>query len=537
MTSSKLAPLALLGLGGALHAQVALRFADGVLGRAVYSNVYGTPGMIFGVAPSTNAGPTRLALFDPGNPGVLGVGTDLLPLWKTGVLDAQGFGQLAYGLPADPSLAGVVLHIQAVSAPGATTLIDAVSNAVRLELGLQGESLGTFEAPHVRRRLHGGTALLDGRVLLAGGVEPASLGGAPFVRADMELYDGQVGAFLGPLPMPVARAVHTQTLLDDGRVLLLGGVGNGLGALAGGHVFDPETLAFTQVPAMAGGRVLHTATKLADGRVFVAGGSAGYVVKHPIGFGPGGSLAAPGPLQTQIYNPASNTWSPGPVLAVARTAHQAVLLANGKVLITGGVLLSGGGAPETTATALFYNPTTNALEPAGVLSRPVAFHAAVGTQAGGALLAGGGFVNPAETQFTPIDRSFLFEGGLFLDRPPVAGGVVGPGGQTICICVRPIPIGTGGPIGTDAADLPCVSDITYAFAGGVTDLELMTGEAQSSDGYYATDASVTSWQPVGELLGERFLPTFVPELDGARVTAFGGEVGGAPSSELWLVQY
>jgi hypothetical protein len=59
----------------------------------------------------------------------------------------------------------------------------------------------------------------------------------------------------------------------------------------------------------------HTATRLADGRVLIAGGENG-----------SGTLN-----QTEIYDPASATFSAAANMASARADHSATLLANGNV--------------------------------------------------------------------------------------------------------------------------------------------------------------------------------------------------------------
>ena len=117
--SAALACSAVLALSAS--AQATLGYASGVLDDALYANVSGPPLLAFGVAPSLGVGPTPLALFDPGDPRSLDVGTDLLGLWTVDLLDAAGEGRIDYPLPADPGLAGVVVHLQAVTAPGAVT--------------------------------------------------------------------------------------------------------------------------------------------------------------------------------------------------------------------------------------------------------------------------------------------------------------------------------------------------------------------------------------------------------------------------------
>src|SRR5437773_11976744 len=69
---------------------------------------------------------------------------------------------------------------------------------------------------------------------------------------------------------------------------------------------------------MAYPRARHTATLLADGRVLVVGG------------------LGPGRGNSEIYDPGTNKWSPAGNLISARANHQAVRLADGRVLVMGG---------------------------------------------------------------------------------------------------------------------------------------------------------------------------------------------------------
>ncbi len=122
------------------------------------------------------------------------------------------------------------------------------------------------------RLSHSQTPLADGRVLLAGG-----LGfGGPLDRA--EVFDPLTEEF-----EPVAEEMknerfgHTATRLQNGEVLLVGGYESGFAqTLAKAELFDPETETFRRVSGeMELGRALHTATLLPDGRVLIVGGTDG----------------------------------------------------------------------------------------------------------------------------------------------------------------------------------------------------------------------------------------------------------------------
>lgn len=91
-----------------------------------------------------------------------------------------------------------------------------------------------------------------------------------------------------------ARAFHTATVLDDGRILLAGGArtsvdasgtcGAGCRRLTGtasASLYDPRTGTFQQVAPMQQARLFHVAAKLPDGRVVVAGGTGEALVRTP----------------------------------------------------------------------------------------------------------------------------------------------------------------------------------------------------------------------------------------------------------------
>ena len=76
-----------------------------------------------------------------------------------------------------------------------------------------------------------------------------------------------------PLQLATARAWHSATLLDDGRVLLAGGFdASGTVPLTSTEIFDPRTRTVEPGPALLTARAKHAAVRLASGDVAVLGG-------------------------------------------------------------------------------------------------------------------------------------------------------------------------------------------------------------------------------------------------------------------------
>ena len=123
--------------------------------------------------------------------------------------------------------------------------------------------------------------------------------------------------------MSTARTGHTAVLLNDGRVLVTGGA-TFAGTIDTAETYDPSSGEWTSAGVMSEPRISHGAVMLDDGRVLVAGGQ--------------GLLLAPFlPLDSsEIYDPASGQWSQAGTMVESRFLAAAVLLEDGRVLLTGG---------------------------------------------------------------------------------------------------------------------------------------------------------------------------------------------------------
>lgn len=117
----------------------------------------------------------------------------------------------------------------------------------------------------------------------------------------------------------IRRWKHRATILQDGRVLITGGVEQG-SAIAKCEIFDPTRNVFIKTGDMNYPRSNHTATLLPNGKVLIAGGS----------------YYATGYRSAELYDPSSNSFSVTGEMTTTRSSHTANLLANGNVILFGG---------------------------------------------------------------------------------------------------------------------------------------------------------------------------------------------------------
>jgi hypothetical protein len=244
-----------------------------------------------------------------------------------------------------------------------------------------------------RRFDHTATLLDDGRVLVAGGLSPEA------EEEDVEIYDIASGStVVGPTLVRHGQFA-TATLLRDGKVLIVGGDK----AWQEAEIFDPGTNEFSRVGSLHFGRYGHSATLLADGRVLVVGGHGGS--------GSRATLAG-----SEVYDPATATFAESGNLGQDRAFHGAALLPDGRVLVVGGertnLLL---GDTEWLASAEIYDPVTGAFSPTGGMETPRSGLGQIGMPvlSDGTVLVASGF--DAEL-FVPASGRFRSAGELLTSR-------------------------------------------------------------------------------------------------------------------------
>ena len=341
---------------------------------------------------------------------------------------------------------------------------------------------------------HTATLLEDGRVLVTGGqtTERAQRGIAdspppPAGVVSAEIYDPSTGSWSPTRPMLDPRRYHGAVRLEDGRVLVSGGLtdeykvnlvsGNmyWVGSIASAEVYDPSTETWSRVGEMSEETVRQAAWQYNNPTILLERQDTGKVLAVG-GLGPSAA----------VYDPSSGTWASfgGPAASSEspkREWHTSALLGSGMVLYIGGsgesrrrnsvdlyepltgsvsrtgsmttrrsrptatvladgrVLVTGGRTEAGTASPEIYDPLSGTWSRAGQMAAPRLLHTMTVLSDGRVLVVGGGgnateIYDPStgiwsKAADTIEDReghtATLLEDGRVL----VAGGASGSGGQ------------------------------------------------------------------------------------------------------------
>jgi hypothetical protein len=247
----------------------------------------------------------------------------------------------------------------------------------------------------VGRDSHTATLLLDGRVLMVGGEGDGAASSA-------ELYDPATGKFTKTGSLHQGRDDQTATLLKDGRVLIAGGmgwVGNSWSELASAELYDPATGEFSLTGSMTDSRVFHTATLLRDGRVLIAGGRDS-----------AGTGGVSGVSSAEVFDPSTGEFTATQQMTHGRMFHTATLLADGRVLLVGG---------NGDSSAEVYDPGTGTFAPTGSMASVTGDHVAALLRDGRVLVAGGGetggITYPRADLYDPTTGTFRPTGPMLND--------------------------------------------------------------------------------------------------------------------------
>lgn len=247
---------------------------------------------------------------------------------------------------------------------GSTNNMDSLSSVEMFDpFKLSWLQMSSMKVP---RSSHQATLLNNGQVLVTGGLSGYTERTST-ILASVELYDPESNIWKQVADMNTPRSGHTAVLLDDGRVMVLGNLqvdysteiydplidkwtftdnthnintdyravkleDNSILAMGGildvfdrsvyAERYDPIKNNWTVLAPLNTGRDNHCATLLADGKVIVTGGS-----DNP---------------SAEIYDIATNSWTLTAGMNIAREYHKTLLLNDGTVLVIGGEMFNEG---------------------------------------------------------------------------------------------------------------------------------------------------------------------------------------------------
>jgi hypothetical protein len=288
------------------HGSTSITLADG---RVL---VYGT---------DQNFGTVKTDIFDPATNAFSAVGDSTFKRNRSpGVVLASGKVLVAGGTTYVTNRYGEPDFASTIEAE----LFDPISNTW--------STTGSMNTP---RRDFFMVRLNNGKVLVGGGMNEFS-----FLKS-AEIYDPATETFSSVPDMPVNnRAGASAILLSNGKVLVAGGTESD-NPIKSAVIFDATTNSWSAVSSqMQTEHYLNAAiVALNDGRVLIAGGQ---------------TLGGESVSKVDIFDPATNTFSAGPELSQPRQGLTAHVLADGKVVLIGGMAYT-----YDSNTVDVYDPVTS----------------------------------------------------------------------------------------------------------------------------------------------------------------------------------
>lgn len=247
--------------------------------------------------------------------------------------------------------------------------------------------------------------LPDERILIVGG----ELDGPTGRTNTCEIYDPvantwtMTGAFSLPTEIPPTFMLYTGEVFKSWRYPELYN-------LATGQWRAGPDMVQARRGAAGGGHCDHEAVMLEDGRILA------------VGIDP---VTLSGATRfTEIYDPVTNAWSPGPNARHLRTQPEAIMLPDSRVLTFGGQysgtfpattpLQSAGLVPDCTKVADLYDPDSNSFRAMADMSRFIHYHSIAVLAPDGRVLAtggaGGGSLFGNDASIEAFEPPYLFRG-------------------------------------------------------------------------------------------------------------------------------
>ena len=260
----------------------------------------------------------------------------------------------------------------------------------------------TTASMSTKRTYHKSVTFLDGRVLVTGGYDGSN------TLSSCELYNPNIGLWTTAASMQQLRSGHTLSLLPSGFVLVTGGTSG-----TSCELYDPTNNIWVYTDSMhyhRGGK----AVTLSNNDILVIGGVD----------------IAPPPLSScEIYDYNTGLWDTTCSMVYPRSSHNALVLNDGRVLVTGGR------NSYPSVSSEIYNSQTDSWDTCSSMNIRRYLHEAALLNDGTALIVGGDNSYSAGTflrsceRYDPVLDTFIVTDSMTNMRTDhavvkLAGGVV-----------------------------------------------------------------------------------------------------------------
>ena len=242
--------------------------------------------------------------------------------------------------------------------------------------------------------------------------------------------------------MKESRTEHSAALLEDGRVIVTGGLNEDLEIVGTTEIFDPQTGKWSQRESMRTVRRGHFTLSLPDGTVAVVGG----IGQTLGGLGILANISATGALlSTEIYDPKTDNWSRANDMREGHSGGLAVVLKDGRVLVAGGY-----NRGEALASSEVFDPVSDQWMRTSSMARKTFANTATVLSDGSVLFTGGFGMSRAKGGITPGSEVFDPKTNEWRRTPDTLHGRMGHT-STLLPDGRVVTIGgstAGGPVNT-----------------------------------------------------------------------------------------
>lgn len=229
-----------------------------------------------------------------------------------------------------------------------------------------------------------------------------------------EVFNHQKKSFEYTENKTTSQGTLASTILNNGDILLTGGglIGaQGFETLDTTEIYNPKTKTFSSAGKMLYPRSEHNATLLKNGKVLITGGLDLKTMKIT--------------SSAELYDPSNNIFSISSDMCVPRHGHSSIVLEDGRVLIVGGWTEGSGDG----GTVEIYDPNMDSFNCVGKINNSGGSQGLLLLEDGRVFIVGGGaeIYDPKDNSFTKINSS---------DFPQVEPGVFSIDNDNILILSR-----------------------------------------------------------------------------------------------------